>query len=101
MVSVRLFKLDSRLVAVWCWLWVSVMLDGKWGLGVGWHVWDSLVDDVLFMLERVALLMVGVELFVIGLRAGAVGWLSLLGLVVMCSMLFASVGIVGVVGWRG
>ena len=34
-----------------------------WFVGVGWHVWVSLVvDDVLFVLELVSLLMVGVRL---------------------------------------
>ena len=86
MVSVGLFKLNSRLVAMWCWLWVSLMVEGMWVVSVAWHVWDSLVDNVLFMLERMASLMVGVQLFVIELRAGE---------------LFTSVGIVGVVGWLG
>ena len=99
MVSVRLFKLDRRLAAVWCWFWMSVMVEGMWFFGVGWHEWDSfVVDDVLFVLERMASLMVGVELVVKELRAGAVGWLSLLVLVVVCGVLFTSVGIVG---WRG
>ena len=35
MVSVRLFKLDRRLVAVWCWLWMSLMVEGIWFVGVG------------------------------------------------------------------
>ena len=77
------------------------MVEGMWFVGVGWHVWGSLADDVLFITERMASLMVGVKLFVIGLRAGAVGWLSLLVLVVVCGVLFTSVGIVGVAGWRG
>ena len=38
------------------------------------------------MLEQMALLVVGVELFVVGLIAG---------------VLFTSVGVVDVVGWRG
>ena len=97
MVSVRLFRLGRRLVAEWCWLCVSLMVEGMGFVGEGWHVCDSLVDDVLFMLEWMASLMVGVELFVVGLRAGAVGWLSLLVLVGVCGVLFTSVGIVGVV----
>ena len=73
-----------------------------WFVGMGWHVLVSLVvDDVLFVLELMALLMVGVKLVVLELIAGAVGRLSLLGLVVMCGVLFTLVGIVGVVGWCG
>ena len=45
-----------------------------------------MVDDVLFMLEQMALLLVGVEVFVVGLIAG---------------VRFMSVGIVAVMGWRG
>ena len=45
-----------------------------------------MVDDVLFMLEQMASLTVGVELFVVVLISG---------------VLFTSVGIVNVVGWRG
>ena len=34
-----------------------------WFVGVGWHAWVSLVvDDVLFVLELMSLLMVGVRL---------------------------------------
>ena len=100
--SVVLFKLDCRLVAVCCWVWESLVMEGIWFVGVRWHAWVSLVvDDGLLMLERMASLMVGVKLFEMDLIAGAVGWLSLLGLVVMRGMLFTSVGIVGVVGWRG
>ena len=32
---IRLCKLDLWLVAVWCWLWVSVLLVGMWVVGVG------------------------------------------------------------------
>ena len=32
---IRLCKLGLWLVAVWCWLWVSVMLVGMWVVGVG------------------------------------------------------------------
>ena len=68
-------------------------------VGVGWHAWVSLVfDDVLFVLELMALLMVGVRLVELELIAGAVGWLSVMGLVVMCGVLFTSVCVVGVVG---
>jgi hypothetical protein len=75
------------------------MVEGMWFVGVGWHACVSLVvDDVLFVLELMALLMVGVKLVELELVAGAVGWLSVLGLVVMCGVLFASVCIVGVVG---
>ena len=42
--------------------------------------------DGLFMLEQMALLMVGVELFVVGRISG---------------VLFTSVGVVDVMGWRG
>ena len=44
------------------------------------------MDGVLFMLEQMALLMVGVGLFVVGLISG---------------VLFTSVGIFDVMGWRG
>ena len=100
--SVVLFKLDCRLVAVSCWVWVSLMMEGMWFVGMRWHTWVLLVvDDVLLVLERMASLMVGVKLVEMELIAGAVSWLSLLGLVVMCGVLFISVGIVGGVGWRG
>ena len=100
--SVVLFKLECRLVAVCCWVWESLMMEGMWFVGVRWHAWVLLVvDDVLFVLERMASLMVGVKLVEMELIAGAVGCLSLLGLVVMCGVLFTSVGIVGVVGWCG
>ena len=73
-----------------------------WFVGVGWHAWASLVvDDVWFVLERMASLLVGDKLIKMELISGAVGWLSLVGLVVMCGVLFTSVGIVGGVGWRG
>ena len=78
------------------------MVEGVLFVGVGWHVWVSLmVDDVMFVLEQMASLMVGVELVELELIVGAVGWLSLLGLVVMCGVLFTSVGIGSVVGWCG
>ena len=32
---IRLCKLELWLDAVWCWLWVSVMLVGMWVVGVG------------------------------------------------------------------
>ena len=54
------------------------MMEGMWFVGVGWHVWVSLVgDDVRFVLVRMASLMVGVELVEMELIAEAVGWLSL------------------------
>ena len=113
-----LFKLVIRAVAVGWQLWISLMVgvvlfgmelvvvslvvEGMWFVGVGWHAWISLVvDDVLFVLELMSLLMVGVRLVELELMAGAVGWWSVLGLVVMCGVLFTSVGVVGVVGWCG
>ena len=52
-------------------MWV---VDGMWFVGVGWHAWVSLVvDDVLFVLKLMALLMVGVKLVELELIAGAVG----------------------------
>ena len=48
--------------------------------------------------KQMALLMVGVRLVKLELIAGAVGWLSVLGLVVMCGVLFTSVCVVGVIG---
>ena len=79
------------------------MMEGMWFVGVRWHAWVSLVvDDVLFVLGWMASLMVGVKLVGMEMISGAVGWLSLLGLVVMYGVLFTSVGIVGgVVGCRG
>ena len=49
------------------------MMEGMWFVGVRWHAWVSLVvDDVLFVLERMASLMVGVKLVEMELIAGAV-----------------------------
>ena len=44
-------------------MWVSLVVEGMWFVGVGWHAWGSLeVDDVLFVLEVLSFLMVGVRL---------------------------------------
>ena len=44
-------------------MWVSLVVEGMWFVGVGWHAWVSLVvDDVLFVLEVMSFLMVGVRL---------------------------------------
>ena len=80
-------------------MWVSLVVESIWFVGVGWHAWVSLVvDDVLFVLGLMVLLMVGVKLVEMELIAGAVGWWSVLGLVVMCGVLFTSVCVVGVIG---
>ena len=44
-----------------------------WFVGVGWHAWVALVvDDVLFLLGLMVLLMVGVKLVELELIARAV-----------------------------
>ena len=40
-------------VAECCWLMISVLLLGRWFVGVCRHKGDSLVDGVLFVLEQV------------------------------------------------
>ena len=48
--SVVLFKLDCWLVAVCCWVWESLMMEGMCFVGVRWHAWVLLVaDDVLIV----------------------------------------------------
>ena len=77
------------------------MVEGVLFVGVGWHVWVSLVVvGLLFKVELILCLddvVVGVVLVELGLVVGAVVWL-LLVLVGKVGTLFISVCIVGVVG---